>query len=88
MCDPCCLNCFNEFRAYFDSSNDYLGTNEQRPPGGFNFAYYTAVVVKPKGAANSDTDCHATSLDCTYYSSVPVTESGSHPAPFPRGSRR
>ena len=75
VCDPCCENCENKpapsysggfFRAYFDAFNDYLGTNQSSPPGGFNFAYYVAVVVKPAGAANSETDCRATTGDCTY----------------------
>jgi hypothetical protein len=74
VCDPCCINCEGQpgsysggfFRAYFDSFNDYLGTNQSTPPGGFNFAYYVAVVVKPAGAAFSETDCHATTADCNY----------------------
>jgi hypothetical protein len=67
VCDPCCENCISNFyRAYFDSFNDYLGTNQQSPPGGFNFAFYNAVVVKPAGAAFSETDCHATAADCNY----------------------
>jgi hypothetical protein len=66
--DPCCENCLGTdfYRAYFDSFNDYLGTNQTSPPGGFDFAYYTAVVVKPEGGADSDTDCHATAADCVY----------------------
>lgn len=66
--DPCCENCLGTdfYRAYFDSFNDYLGTNQQSPPGGFNFAYYTAVVVKPEGGANFGGDCHATPSDCDY----------------------
>ena len=65
--DPCCENCLpNFYRAYFDVFNNYLGTNQQTPPGGFNFAYYTAVVVKPAGGANFDGDCHATNADCDY----------------------
>ena len=71
VCDPCCINCQGQsgsytggfFRAYFDAFNDYLGTNQQSPPGGFDFAYYVAVVVKPAGAVG---DCHATNADCTY----------------------
>ena len=59
VCDPCCENCEGVpgsysggfFRAYFDNFNDYLGTNQQSPPGGFNFAFYNAVIVKPAGAA-------------------------------------
>jgi hypothetical protein len=74
VCDPCCENCEGQpgsypggfFRAYFDAFNDYLGTNQSSPPGGFDFAYYVAVVVKPAGAADSETDCHATTGDCTY----------------------
>ncbi len=66
--DPCCENCLGSdfYRAYFDSFNDYLGTNQQTPPGGFNFAYYTAVVVKPEGGAHFGGDCHATPADCNY----------------------
>ena len=68
VCDPCCINCEGAafFRAYFDSFNDYLGTNQSTPPGGFNFAYYVAVVVKPEGAATSEGDCHASNGDCNY----------------------
>jgi hypothetical protein len=66
--DPCCENCLGTdfYRAYFDSFNDYLGTNQQSPPGGFNFAYYTAVVVKPEGGGFFNGDCHATVSDCDY----------------------
>jgi hypothetical protein len=63
--DPCCENCYhggNFYRAYFDAFNNYLGTNQQSPPGGFNFAYYTAVVVKPEGGG----DCPAPDADCNY----------------------
>ena len=61
--DPCCENCLpNFYRAYFDAFNNYLGTNQQSPPGGFNFAYYTAVVVKPAGGS----DCPAPDADCNY----------------------
>jgi hypothetical protein len=65
VCDPCCENCYhgnNFYRVYFDAFNNYLGTNQQTPPGGFNFAYYTAVVVKPAGAS----DCPAPDADCDY----------------------
>lgn len=65
--DPCCENCLSNFyRAYFDEFNDYLGTNQMTPPGGFDFAYYAAVVVKPAGGATHDGDCHATNADCNY----------------------
>jgi hypothetical protein len=61
--DPCCENCLpNFYRAYFDAFNNYLGTNQMTPPGGFNFAYYTAVVVKPDGGS----DCPAPDADCNY----------------------
>lgn len=63
--DPCCANCYhnnNFYRAYFDAFNNYLGTNQQSPPGGFAFAYYTAVVVKPAGGG----DCPAPDADCDY----------------------
>jgi hypothetical protein len=63
--DPCCENCYhggNFYRAYFDAFNNYLGTNQQSPPGGFNFAYYTAVVVKPEDGL----DCPAPDADCNY----------------------
>jgi hypothetical protein len=75
VCDPCCENCEGVpgsysggfFRAYFDIFNDYLGTNQQTPPGGFSFAYYNAVIVKPAGAEYSDaSDCDATTADCNY----------------------
>jgi hypothetical protein len=67
VCDPCCENCISNFyRAYFDSFNDYLGTNQSTPPGGFDFAYYAAVVVQPAGAATSEGDCHATNAECDY----------------------
>lgn len=75
VCDPCCENCENVagsysggfFRAYFDIFNDYLGTNQQTPPGGYNFAYYNAVIVRPAGAEYSEaSDCEATAADCEY----------------------
>jgi hypothetical protein len=75
VCDPCCENCEGVqgsysggfFRAYFDIFNDYLGTNQQTPPGGFDFAYYNAVIVKPAGAEYSEaSDCDATAADCNY----------------------
>jgi len=63
--DPCCENCYhasNFYRAYFDAFNTYLGTNQTSPPGGFAFAYYAAVVVKPAGGG----DCPAPDEDCNY----------------------
>ena len=63
--DPCCENCYhasNFYRAYFDAFNSYLGTNQMSPPAGFDFAYYTAVVVKPAGGS----DCPAPDEDCNY----------------------
>ncbi len=68
VCDPCCINCLGAsfYRSYFDQFNDYLGTNKQTPPGGFNFTYYAAVVVKPEGGQTSEGDCHATDADCNY----------------------
>jgi hypothetical protein len=80
VCDPCCENCQGVagsysggfFRAYFDIFNDYLGTNQQTPPGGFNYAFYNAVIVKPAGAEYSESDdCDATTADCNY---APVTQ--------------
>ncbi len=66
VCDPCCANCCAKFyRAYFNQSNTYLGTNQRTPPSGVQFAYYTAVVVRPSGAGVSDSKCAAKS-DCDY----------------------
>ncbi|GEM_PF-2409545 len=63
--DPCCENCYgssNFYRVYFDAHNDYLGTNQATPPGGFNFDYFMATVTKPAGTA----DCPAPDADCNY----------------------
>ena len=62
VCDPCDLNCNNLTRCYFDSSDIFLGSNQDSPPGGFAFTYYTCAVVKPDGAAA----CPAASADCEY----------------------
>jgi hypothetical protein len=75
VCDPCDINCNNLTRVYFDASDNYLGTNQASPPGGFNFSYYTCAVVKPAGAAN----CPAPAADCNYAPAVPL------PPPPPPG---
>ena len=62
VCDPCDVNCNNLTRCYFDSSDNFLGTNQASPPGGFPFTYYTCAVVKPAGASA----CPAPSADCQY----------------------
>ena len=62
VCDPCDINCNNLTRCYFDTSDDFLGSNQDSPPGGFTFSYYTCAVVKPAGA----TDCPASSGNCEY----------------------
>lgn len=67
VCDPCDINCGNLTRIYFDASDNFLGINQQSPPGGFNFTYYICSVVKPDGAA----DCPASSANCNY---APVTQ--------------
>lgn len=67
VCDPCCLNCCAKFyRAYFGPSNAYLGTNRRTVPGGYRFAYFTAVVVQPSGVATRESECVATRSDCDY----------------------
>ena len=62
VCDPCDINCNNLTRCYFDTSDGILGSNQDSPPGGFTFSYYTCAVVKPAGA----TDCPASSGNCEY----------------------
>ena len=62
VCDPCDINCNNLTRCYFDSSDNFLGTNQASPPGGFPFTYYTCAVVQPTAAA----DCPAPSANCQY----------------------
>jgi hypothetical protein len=62
VCDPCDLNCQNLFRLYFDAANNYLGSNNNSPPGGFTYAYYICAIVKPDGAGN----CPASGADCQY----------------------
>ena len=62
VCDPCDINCGNLTRCYFDASDNFLGVNQNSPPGGFAFTYYTCAVVKPEGASN----CPASAADCQY----------------------
>jgi hypothetical protein len=74
VCDPCDINCSNLTRCYFDSSDNFLGSNQASPPGGFPFTYYTCAVVKPAGAAN----CPAPSADCQYPPTVQASGVISH----------
>ncbi|HLH61479.1 MAG TPA: hypothetical protein VKV20_07320 [Ktedonobacteraceae bacterium] len=67
VCDPCDVNCGNLTRVYFDASDNFLGTNQASPPGGFSFSYYICAVVKPDSASS----CPAPSADCQY---APVTQ--------------
>jgi hypothetical protein len=62
VCDPCDINCSNLTRCYFDASDNFLGSNQNSPPGGFTFSYYTCAVVKQAGAAK----CPASTADCQY----------------------
>ena len=62
VCDPCDINCSNLTRCYFDASDNFLGVNQDSPPGGFTFTYYTCAVAKPEGAS----DCPASAADCQY----------------------
>ena len=62
VCDPCDINCNNLTRCYFDASDNFLGVNQNSPPSGFAFTYYTCAVVKPEGASN----CPASAADCQY----------------------
>lgn len=62
VCDPCDINCNNLTRIYFDSSDNFLGVNQNSPPSGFPFAYYICSIVKPGGAST----CPAAASDCQY----------------------
>src|SRR5438105_2923312 len=62
VCDACDINCSNLTRCYFDATDNFLGTNQNTPPSGFSFIYYTCAVVKPAGAA----DCPASAANCQY----------------------
>ena len=62
VCDPCDINCANLTRNYFDAQDNFLGSNEATPPGGFNYAYYICAIVKPAGAS----DCPASLANCEY----------------------
>jgi hypothetical protein len=62
VCDPCDVNCSNLTRCYFDASDNFLGSNQNSPPSGFAFTYYTCAVVKPDGAGA----CPAKAADCQY----------------------
>ena len=53
VCDPCDINCSNLTRCYFDAADNFLGVNQNSPPGGFAFTYYTCAVVKPEGRATA-----------------------------------
>jgi hypothetical protein len=62
VCDSCDLNCSNLTRCYFDANDNFLGSNQNSPPSGFSFAYYTCAVVTPANA----TDCPAPLASCEY----------------------
>jgi hypothetical protein len=62
VCDPCDINCGNLTRCYFNLSDNFLGSNQATPPGGFTFSYYVCAVVKPTEAAK----CPASSASCAY----------------------
>ncbi|MHA4811428.1 PLL family lectin [Flavitalea flava] len=62
VCDPCDINCGILHRAYFDDSNQYLGTNQLTPPGGFSFSYYICPLVMQ----NSANLCPAPDNACNY----------------------
>ena len=38
VCDPCDINCGNLTRCYFDDTNNFLGSNQDSPPGGFTYS--------------------------------------------------
>jgi hypothetical protein len=63
VCDPC-DNCYDGFaiRLYFDNDGNYLGSNHDRPPGGFNYDYFICGIVKPAAAGR----CPASTADCGY----------------------
>ena len=63
VCDPCDINCSRNLnRNYFDAQDNFLGSNEAIPPGGFNYTYYICAIVKPGGAS----DCPASLANCEY----------------------
>lgn len=70
VCDPCDINCSNLTRIYFDSSNEFLGANQNSTPGGFNYAYYICAVVTPNGAGS----CPASAAQCEYAPVLPGSQ--------------
>src|SRR5436190_5143562 len=62
VCDPCNLNCHNLFWLYHDTTNNYLGSNNNSPPGSFTYAYYICAIIKPDAASN----CPASGADSQY----------------------
>jgi hypothetical protein len=76
VCDPCDSNCHNLTRCYFDASDNFLGSNQDTPPDGFAFTYYTCAVVKPAGAGGCNPPPPA--ADCQY---APVLQGSPTPGP-------
>jgi hypothetical protein len=68
VCDPCDVNCSNLTRCYFDMFDGFLGSNQNSPPSGFTFAYYSCAIAKPAGASA----CPASASDCQYAPPVPT----------------
>ena len=62
VCDPCDINCGNLTRDYFDAEDNYLGSNQNSPPGGFTYKFYICAIVKPTGAGV----CPAAAPNCQY----------------------
>ena len=63
VCDGCGTNCqaTAAYRAYFDASGAYLGTDTQFPPP-FSYAFFLSAIAKPPAAA----DCPAPASACSY----------------------
>ena len=61
VCDPCGPNCPPDWRCFFDTSGDYIGTSSGFPPG-FNFAFFINAIVEPAFA----TQCPAPQAACSY----------------------
>lgn len=76
VCDPCDANCNNLTRCYFDASDNFLGSNQDSPPDGFAFTYYTCAVVKPAGVGACNPPPSA--ADCQY---APVLQGSPTPGP-------
>jgi len=63
VCDGCGTNCqgSSAYRAYFDDTGKYLGTETSFPPS-YSYAFFLSGIARPASAA----DCPAPASACAY----------------------